>query len=281
MRAPAPPALGELRIEIDRIDSAMHELLIERGRIIDRLIEVKARQGGGSSFRPAREAAMMRAIAERHRGHLPLDTVESIWRIIISTFTYIQSPHAVHVDFSRGESAMRDSARFHFGFTVPLIAHRGVNAVIDAVAGAPMDLGIFALEGGADAWWSALAPEAAPKIIARLPFVERANHPAGTPIFVIAKPLAEGAARDIGLEAVALDRWRSAYPKALEALGAMIIANAADGAGLSLLIAHPGGVSSQRICEALRAAGASDMRSAEVGAHAARFDASALNAVGA
>ena len=32
---------------------------------------------------------------------------------------------------------------------------------------------------GAGAWWSALEFDAAPKIIARLPFVERADHPAG------------------------------------------------------------------------------------------------------
>ena len=30
---------------------------------------------------------MMRAFAERHRGLLPLDTVEGIWRVIIGTFT--------------------------------------------------------------------------------------------------------------------------------------------------------------------------------------------------
>lgn len=30
---------------------------------------------------------MMRGLVERHRGLLPVDTVESIWRIIISTFT--------------------------------------------------------------------------------------------------------------------------------------------------------------------------------------------------
>ena len=51
---------------------------------------------------------MMRALAERHRGLLPLDTVEGIWRIIISTFTYVQSPYRVHVDVSRGDAAMRD-----------------------------------------------------------------------------------------------------------------------------------------------------------------------------
>ena len=31
---------------------------------------------------------MMRRLVQRHRGILPLDTVESIWRVIISTFTH-------------------------------------------------------------------------------------------------------------------------------------------------------------------------------------------------
>ena len=98
------PTLADLRVTIDRIDAHMHELLIERGRVIDRLIEIKERQGGGSAFRPAREAAMMRAIVERHRGRLPVDTVESIWRVIISTFTYVQAPYSVHVDVSGGDA---------------------------------------------------------------------------------------------------------------------------------------------------------------------------------
>ena len=33
-----PPPLAELRREIDRIDEAMHGLLMERGQIISRLI---------------------------------------------------------------------------------------------------------------------------------------------------------------------------------------------------------------------------------------------------
>ena len=87
-------------------------------------------------------------LAERHRGRLPLDTVESIWRVIISTFTYIQAPYSVHVDVSRGEAAIRDSARFHFGFTVPCVAHRSAAAVIAAVAASSGDLGMFAVDGG-------------------------------------------------------------------------------------------------------------------------------------
>ena len=277
------PTLADLRGEIDRIDAAMHGLLMERGRIIDRLIEIKARQGGGSAFRPAREASMMRAIVERHRGLLPIDTVEGIWRIIISTFTYVQAPYSVHVDVSRDAAAMRDSARFHFGFTVPCVPHQGVADVIAAVGASVGDLGMFALEGGAraHAWWTRLTPADAPKVIARLPFVERTDHPAGTPVFVISRPLADGGARDVVLEAVSLDRWRPAYPEALDAIGAEIVGSAADGMGLSLLIGRPGDNDPGLTSATLRGAGASDVRSVEIGAHAARVDAAVLRPEGA
>ena len=86
------PSLGDLRKEIDRIDEAMHRLLMERGNIVDRLISVKKTQESGSAFRPAREADMMRRLVQRHKGILPLDTAESIWRVIIATFTHVQAP---------------------------------------------------------------------------------------------------------------------------------------------------------------------------------------------
>jgi chorismate mutase len=272
------PTLADLRVEIDRIDAQMHELLMERGRVIDQLIEIKARQGGGSAFRPAREASMMRALVERHRGRLPLDTVEGIWRVIISTFTFVQAPYSVHVDVSGGDAAMRDSARFHFGFTTPCVPHFGAAEVIRAVGGSVGDVGMFAVDGGpgAGAWWTRLAPPEAPKIIARLPFVERADHPAGMPVFVISKPLVDGTARDVVLESVTFDRWRSDIPHALRKIGAEAIGSAADGMGLALLVTRPGGIAADSVSAALRSAGGADVRASEVGAHADRFDASAL-----
>src|SRR5262245_18434420 len=113
------PSLTDLRKEIDRIDEAMHGLLMQRGEIIDRLIAAKQTQETGSAFRPAREAEMMRRLVQRHHGILPLDTAESIWRVIIATFTHAQAPFAIHADLSAGDAPMRDSARFNFGFTVP------------------------------------------------------------------------------------------------------------------------------------------------------------------
>jgi chorismate mutase len=264
--------LDVLRQEIDRIDGLMHQLLVERSEVINELIEIKAKQGGGSAFRPAREASMMRAIIERHRGILPLDTVEGIWRVIIATFTYVQSNYSVHVDVSRDEYAMRDSARFHFGFTVPCVSQANIRSVIRAVERSVGDLGMFPITGGVGAWWSELSSPSSPKIIARLPFVERPHHPAGTPVFVVARPLADGGARDVVLEAVSLDRWRPSYSDAMAAISTDIIARGGDGTGLNLLVARPGGAHAGQIVDALDAAGARDVRVFEVGAHAARFE---------
>src|SRR5512138_2823970 len=234
---PAPPSLAELRKEIDAIDEQVHRLLMARGDIIDRLIQVKQTQEVGSAFRPAREASMMRQLVERHRGILPLDTVESIWRVIIATFTYVQAPYSVHADFSAGDALVRDSARFHFGFTVPLSAHLGAAPVVAAVARSKGDLGLVpaVAVAGAGAWWTALEDENAPKIIARLPFVERDDHPASLPLFVVSRPIAaDGAINEVQVWSIKVAGWSAAAARSTSAIAESIASphGAFDGAAL-------------------------------------------------
>src|SRR5277367_2680607 len=236
------PDLAGLRQEIDRIDASMHELLLERGQIIDRLIATKKTQESGSAFRPAREADMMRRLVKRHRGNLPLDTAESIWRVIISTFTYVQAPFAVHADLSAGDALMRDSARFHFGFTVPFVPHMGAASVVQAVTASKGDLGLvpaFAT-AGAGPWWTALEFEAAPKIIARLPFVERADHPAGMPVFVVSRVAADAMVTETEVWSVRVSGWNAASVDSIAALADAIAVpdQAFDGAALLISVAR-------------------------------------------
>src|SRR6202048_750201 len=160
---PAPPSLAVLRKEIDAIDEQVHRLLMARGDIIDRLIQAKQTQEVGSAFRPAREASMMRHLVERHRGILPIDTIEGIWRVIISTFTHVQAPFSVHADISVGESAMRDSARFHFGFVVPYVGHFSAQAAVEAVAKSKGDLALVSAISSRTAWGIALGGRGAHK----------------------------------------------------------------------------------------------------------------------
>jgi len=269
--APSPPPLAELRAKIDRIDEEMHRLLMQRGEIIDRLIRVKRTEESGSAFRPAREADMMRRLVERHRGILPLDTAESILRVIIATFTFVQAPFRVHADLSAGEAAMRDTERFHFGFTVPLVPHMGAAGVVAEVGKSKGDLGLVSATAPSSAWWSALEGDDAPKIIARLPFIERGNHPAGLPVFAIARPHPDAIVRDVTMWSVKVSGWTGKAARAASALGELIAIPEGSFDGAALLVSVPQGRTVDDILAGLRGAGVSVRGQALVGSHATRY----------
>ena len=265
-------SLADLRRELDRIDAAMHALLMERGETIDTLIAVKKTQESGSAFRPAREADMMRRLVERHHGSLPLDTVEGIWRVIISTFTYVQAPFAVHADLSAGDALMRDSARFHFGFTAPFVPHMGAASVVEAVTESKGDLGLvpaFAV-AGTGPWWSALEFAAAPKIIARLPFVERSDHPAALPVFVVSRAAADAMVTETEVWSMRVSGWRAPAANALVRSADVIAVPDRAFDGAALLVSVPqGGIETVR--KALVGIGASIRSATLVGSHATRY----------
>jgi chorismate mutase len=276
MATPSPadqPSLADLRAEIDRIDESMHRLLMQRGEIIASLIAVKRTEESGSAFRPAREAEMMRRLVERHRGLLPLDTAESIWRVIIATFTFVQSPFSVHADLSAGDAHIRDAARFHFGFTVPFVPHLGAASVVEAVSESKGDLGLvpaFAV-AGASAWWTALEFASAPKIIARLPFVERADHPAALPVFVVARGAPDAMVKDVEMWSVRVAGWGAGPARALATLAEAIAVPDRAFDGAALLISVPQGQRFAAVADSLVKAGASVRSSALVGSHATRY----------
>ena len=247
---------------------------MERGDIIDRLIAVKNTQEVGSAFRPAREADMMRRLVQRHHGILPLDTVESIWRVIISTFTHVQAPFSVHADLSAGDASMRDSARFHFGFTVPFVPHAGASGVVAAVSESKGDLGLvpaFAVPG-AGAWWTALEFESAPKIIARLPFIERADHPAALPVFVVSRVTPDAMVTEAEVWSLHVTGLGPAAGRAVSALAAPIaVPDPMLDDGAALLVSIPAGGKVADVTAALVKAGAKVHSSALVGSHATRY----------
>jgi chorismate mutase len=249
---------------------------MKRGEIIDRLIESKkasSNQEIGSAFRPAREADMMRRLVKRHKGILPLDTVESIWRVIISTFTYVQAPFSVHADLTAGDALMRDSARFHFGFTVPFVPHMGAAGVVAAVSESKGDLGLVPALAVASsgAWWSALEFDAAPKIIARLPFVDRDDHPADLPVFVISRVAPDAMVNEASMWSIRVSGWGAKAAQALSTMAEFIAVpdNAFDGA--ALLVTVPEGKKFDDLSRALVNAGATVRSSALVGSHATRY----------
>jgi hypothetical protein len=168
---------------------------------------------------------------------------------------------------------MRDSARFHFGFTVPLKEHGGAAGVVKAVTASRGDLGLVpATEvAGAGAWWIALEPEAAPKIIARLPFVERPDHPASLPVFAISRSAPDALATEVQVHSVRVSGWSARAANVLAGLAEAVAVP--DGAfdGAALLISVPQERKLAEITDALVKAGVSIRGTALVGSHASRY----------
>lgn len=210
---PDTPSLASLRAEIDRLDRVIHDALIERSSVIEALIAAKHTAEKGAAFRPAREAEMLRRLAEHHSGILPFTVIEHIWREIIAAFTQLQGAFTVHVEETE-DRVMRDAVRYHFGFSTPIAGHSDSRDVVAAVLDAEHDLGLLHItETAAHPWWEALIDTDA-EVIARYPFVVGAPHGAETPCLLVARNVTEQAPLDFST-------WAGRLPQpAMQALRA-------------------------------------------------------------
>ena len=220
----APDPLQAIRSRIDAIDAEMHRLLIERSGVVGELIEIKGTSKPGAAFRPDREADMMRRLAMRHSGALPLATVEHIWREIITSFTAMQAPFGIAAGPAADPLALRDAIRFYFGFSIPVAACETGAAAIRRVAASGRDIAVIAVEG-AERWWDGLSGASAPKIFAKLPFIELPSRPAALPAYVIGPPLKDKSVPDIGVLAMRADDRIEA---AILSHGGQVVARAED-----------------------------------------------------
>ena len=240
-------ALDRIRAEIDSIDAAMHDLLIRRSAVIDELIAIKGAQTPGTAFRPGREADMMRRFVMRHEGHLPLTTVEHIWREIISAFTAMQAPYSIIAGPAEDPMAMRDAVRFYFGFCVPVSEAASSEAALKSISGKRSQIAVISADS-AGAWWQSLCGKDAPKVLARLPFIAMEGRPAGLPCYVAAAALHDDWAADIRLYAVNAENSLAA---AAERFGGRLVSRA----GAEALIELPATVEPDDFSAELGAAG--------------------------
>ena len=259
-------ALDRIRAEIDSIDAAMHDLLIRRSAVVDELIAVKGAQTPGTAFRPGREADMMRRFVMRHEGHLPLTTVEHIWREIIATFTAMQTPYSIIAGPAADRQAMRDVVRFYFGFSVPVSDAASIEAALKSISGERSQIAVIAVDS-AGAWWRALCGVDAPKVLAKLPFIVMEGRPADLPCYVAAPPLNDDWAADINLYAVTAENGLAA---AADRLGGRLVSRV----GADALIELPAMVEPADFAAELAAAGGALSSMEAVGSFAAPIEVS-------
>nr|WP_294524395.1 chorismate mutase [uncultured Rhodopila sp.] len=169
--------LTALRAELDRIDTEIHDLLMQRARVVEHV----ARSGKPAAFRPGREAAIVRRLLKRHQGGLPAASLVRIWRELLAGTTSMQGGFSLAVCDAEHGAALTQLAREHFGGLTPLRVHGSAGQALADVSHGTASVAVLPFPSDQDSWWvSLLHHEPRLFIIARLPFWNA--RPDGSPV---------------------------------------------------------------------------------------------------
>ena len=104
--------LQNIRNKIDIIDNKIHDLLIERAEIVEKVVEEKKKYKEANLvvYRPSREHEILVRIIQRHKGNLPEKSLINIWRNLISSYINMQAE--LTLNFS---STLDKIVNNHFG----------------------------------------------------------------------------------------------------------------------------------------------------------------------
>lgn len=222
----AVPDLASLRAEIDRLDDALHGLIMERAAIVARLAASRAK-GEGPAVRPGREAEILRRRLSRHEGRFPRAALVQVWRALINGHTAMQGPFAVAVYNTAPGSGFVALTREHFGAITPARALTTPAQVLAAVSSGEATLGVLPMpgnEGEAATWWTALLARDQPRVhvVTRLPFwsprVEGAPRVEALVVGVVA-PDRTSLDRSLLIAEIATELSRARITAGLEAAG--------------------------------------------------------------
>lgn len=175
--APQTDTLESLRAEIDRLDDALHDILMARAEIVTRVGALGAK--GAVPLRPGREADIIRRLLRRHRGALPKRVLPRIWRELLAATTAMQGPYTItvcEVPRASGTDGYATLTREHFGTGTPTRVHRSPAQAIAEVSAGTAIAAVLPMPSEQDdsreAWWTALLQRDTPRIhvVARLPF---------------------------------------------------------------------------------------------------------------
>jgi chorismate mutase / prephenate dehydratase len=162
-----PGGLPALRAELDRIDDALHALLMERARVVEQV----AKSGKRGAYRPGREASIIRRLLRRHSGGLPAQAIVRIWRELLAGTTAMQGAFAVAVCEPGDGAVFTQAAREHFGALTSLHVLGSASQAMAEVSRGAAAVAVLPMPSETDTWWTALkGSEPRVYVVARLPF---------------------------------------------------------------------------------------------------------------
>jgi chorismate mutase / prephenate dehydratase len=171
-----PDALEALRAEINSLDDALHDLLMRRAEVVQRLSASQAKPAG-TVLRPGREAAILRRLLARHAGPLPRTALVRLWRELFASSVAQQGNFSVALP---ADPALARLAAEHFGVATPQRQHPSLGAALAALGGREASIAVLPWpresDNRAEEWWTRFDAQHL-SVIARLPFVSDREPP--------------------------------------------------------------------------------------------------------
>ena len=136
--------LAALREQIDELDERIVELLNERAKVVIRVGEAKQLHGM-PIYAPDREHAVLRRMASLNTGPLPPETLQAIYRELMSGSFALEKP--LRVGYLGPEGSFSNIAAVSkFGASVEYLPLADIRAVFDEVARGHCELGLVPIE---------------------------------------------------------------------------------------------------------------------------------------
>ncbi|MET0546759.1 MAG: chorismate mutase [Caulobacterales bacterium] len=224
--AAGPGGVETLRVQVDKIDSQILDLLIERAGLSGAIAAAKLKQpgapaieAGALAMRPAREVQVLRRLLEMAQGRLDPALVVETWRGLMTSNLRSQTPFDVWVAPGADPVVIWDLARRHFGGGAPLNRAIDARGALQKVIENPLSIAVLPFPGsvGSGGWWPILveSKSADLRIVAALPCHAETGKPPEAA--VVARIALEPAGQDETL-LISLDE-RGRAPKMLQESG--------------------------------------------------------------
>lgn len=172
-------SVDEIRKQIDSLDNKIHDHLIKRAELVEKIGEFK-RQNNIDIVQPDREMRMIRRLMARHRGALPKEAVVRIWRELVGAVSLLQTGLRVAVSMPDNANNLKywDMAKDYFSSVLPMQTVSNPLGTMGMVREGDATFGVMPWpdDEGDYPWWPYLLEEQGEKplrIVARLPLGDR------------------------------------------------------------------------------------------------------------
>ncbi len=142
-------ALGDLRDQIDSIDSEIQTLIAARARTAKEIGERKGSIAAVDFYRPEREAQVLRKVIERNAGPLSDEEMVRVFREVMSACLAQEEPLKVAYLGPEG-TFTHQAVTKHFGHSVKALSVATINEIFQEVEAGSADFGIAPVENSTE-----------------------------------------------------------------------------------------------------------------------------------